>query len=339
MVGEQCKSTKWKDVYCLRKRAQWSCWVGQHCWELGEGERDRERELERVAKKEWRWWKWKLEIAGKDRGRNRQSAFWLCLQGYYLPHLTKRRIIIRGLLLYHHDFIPFTGTDTPCRLSLISFTLLNQYTRNHTKQWHEHPVVQTGETQEEIIRKDEVLTDKMREENDVEWHFCGREKKKHHALIKTCSHVYLLLRLSAWARFICLHLAAPQGEKQVGWSLSLAVYQAIVPSCLTMLWDIMQLSSLFFWAAELSAPATLMVMWWIGIQERSLSLSLSASGYWPSQAQLSSLTLLSESITACSELQGSSESTSRLSGTFFDLVCSGSISVAAMLKSMLILSK
>lgn len=158
-----------------------------------------------------------------------------------------------------------------------------------------------------------------------------------------CALVYLLLRLCACAfvaRFICLYLAAPLGEKQAGWRLGLAVYQAIVPSCLIMLWDIMQLSSLYFWAAELSASATLMVMWWIGIQERSLSLSLSASGYWPSQAQLSSLTLLSESITACSELQGSSErSTSRLSGTFFDLVYSGSISAAAMLKSMLILSK
>lgn len=50
-----------------------------------------------------------------------------------------------------------------------------------------------------------------------------------------------------------------------------------------------------FWAGAPSVSATLMVAWWIGIQERSLSLSLSASGYWPSQAQRSSVTALSES--------------------------------------------
>lgn len=46
---------------------------------------------------------------------------------------------------------------------------------------------------------------------------------------------------------------------------------------------------------KLSASATLMVMWWIGIQERSLSLSRTASGCWPSQAQRSSVTPHSES--------------------------------------------
>lgn len=47
-----------------------------------------------------------------------------------------------------------------------------------TKQWHVHPVAQAREMQEAAGRKDEVLTDKMREENDVDWHFCGRGEKE-----------------------------------------------------------------------------------------------------------------------------------------------------------------
>lgn len=47
-----------------------------------------------------------------------------------------------------------------------------------TKQWHVHPVALARETQEAAGRKEEVLTDKMREENDGEWHFCGWGKKE-----------------------------------------------------------------------------------------------------------------------------------------------------------------
>lgn len=56
-----------------------------------------------------------------------------------------------------------------------------------TKQWHVHPVTLAGETPEAAGRKDKMLTAKMREENDLEWHFCGRGKKKRHALIKMYS--------------------------------------------------------------------------------------------------------------------------------------------------------
>lgn len=65
----------------------------------------------------------------------------------------------------------------------------------------------------------------------------------------------------------------------------------------------------------------------------SLSLSLAASGYWPSQA-LSHLVLLSERGAACGEpMRGSSANCApHLSGTFLDLVCSGSISAAGMLE-------
>lgn len=75
--------------------------------------------------------------------------------------------------------------------------------------------------------------------------------------------------------------------------------------------------------------------------EVSLSLSRSASGYWPSQALLSSLSPLSERDgEGSAPFQGSSEeSTSHLSAAVFYLVCSRSISAADMLKSVLIFSK
>lgn len=57
-----------------------------------------------------------------------------------------------------------------------------------TKQWHVHSVTLARQTPEAAVRKNEVLTDKMREEYDLEWHFYGSGEKKCHALIKTCFH-------------------------------------------------------------------------------------------------------------------------------------------------------
>lgn len=94
------------------------------------------------------------------------------------------------------------------------------------------------------------------------------------------------------------------------------------------------------WAAELSALATLMVMWWTGIQERSLSLRLSASGYRPSRPS-SHLLLFSVRVTACNELVqvSSQKNTSHMSSTFFYLACQDQYLQLPYLKSGLNFSK
>lgn len=58
----------------------------------------------------------------------------------------------------------------------------------------------------------------------------------------------------------------------------------IVKSCQPGLWELIQRSRLHLCVAEARATASLMVMWWIDIQERVHFWKLDASGYWSSQA-------------------------------------------------------
>ncbi len=188
-VGGQCQSTKWEDVDWVWISAQWSSWAGRHGWAVSE------REKEKGEKTEWSCWKWKLEIAGRDRGRNRQRvrlptvpADCAC-RVIISPILTKRRIIIRGLSLRHHTFIPLTGTDTPCRLSLISSTSLNQYGRDHDKTMA-CASCRSGRRNTGSSRKKGWSVDRQDERRKwcrVAFLWVGK-KKKRHALIKTCSH-------------------------------------------------------------------------------------------------------------------------------------------------------
>lgn len=76
-----------------------------------------------------------------------------------------------------------------------------------TKQWHVHSVTLARETPEAAERKGEVLTDMMREEYDLEWHFSGSGGKKCHVLIKTCFHDDASLRLIIYSvKFVCMKM-------------------------------------------------------------------------------------------------------------------------------------
>lgn len=113
-----------------------------------------------------------------------------------------------------------------------------------TKQWHVHPVARARETREAAgRRKDEGLTDKMRDHNDVEWHFGGRggietscsDKKRRTKNPSLISALVYLLCACGWGP--CLHLAASQSEKtkQVEASAQLYVrqpgYRPIMSGC------------------------------------------------------------------------------------------------------------
>lgn len=203
-VGGQCQSTKWEDVVWVWISAQWSSWAGQHGLEVSEREREKEEKTERSC------WKWKLEIAGR---RNRQRE---CLptvpadcacRVIISPIQTKRRIIIRGLSLRHHDFIPLTGTDTPCRLSLISSTLLNQYGRDHDKTMA-CASCRSGERETGSGGKKGWRVDRQDERRKLSrMAFLWEGKKKRHALIKTCSHDdYSLSLLIYYTEFVCMRM-------------------------------------------------------------------------------------------------------------------------------------
>lgn len=104
----------------------------------------------------------------------------------------------------------------------------------------------------------------MRDGNGVERRFCGMVENQRHALmmirkIKTnCSYddYSPLLLIYYW---VCAHADVLRDT----YVCIFTRYQ------LYMLWNPMQWSALYFWAAELSAWATLMAMWWIRIQARS----------------------------------------------------------------------
>lgn len=112
--------------------AQWSRWEGQHGWES-----------EWVREQEWRTQSGEV-VGNEEKKKGDCSRGWKEKQTVRLsPDCacraiisaipTKRRIIMRGPLLCHRDFFLFTGTDTPCRLSLISPTLLNQYGHDYDR--------------------------------------------------------------------------------------------------------------------------------------------------------------------------------------------------------------
>lgn len=97
------------------------------------------------------------------------------------------------------------------------------------------------------------------------------------------------------AKYLSPHLPPALGEKVAAFNNTLNIGDAagIVESCQPGLWDLIQRTLLHLCVAEARASATLMVMWWIDIQERSRFWKLNASGYWLSQAWRSSLTALS----------------------------------------------
>lgn len=123
-------------------------------------------------------WKWKLEIADQDRERNSWGDPLDCVCGALISLSgTKRRLIIRGLSLCRCDSVVLTGSDTPCRLSLISSTTLNQYGHDHEKTVACASCCLGDRDRGHSRTKGWVLKDKMWEENYLKWHLCGRGKE------------------------------------------------------------------------------------------------------------------------------------------------------------------
>lgn len=141
---------------------------------------------------------------------------------------------------------------------------------------------------------------------------------------------------------MCVSVSFTLAEKQACWNLTFNVCVAVVTllSCRALLWDLVQWSLLYFWAAELSASATLMAMWWIRIQERSLSLSLEPRATGPLRAS-AHLLRFSVKVTSFSEpVQGySAMSASHLSGTLFYSACSRLISDSAVLRCVFLIQE
>lgn len=73
---------------------------------------------------------------------------------------------------------PSLATTLFCRLSLISFTSLNQYGHDHDKTMTCASCRLGGRGTGSSRMEGWLLTDKMRQEYDVEWHFCRRREKK-----------------------------------------------------------------------------------------------------------------------------------------------------------------
>jgi len=118
----------------------------------------RERDIERE-----RWSK----VAGNE---NPDCACWVIISLIR----NKRRGIIKDLSLCHCNFVPLTGNDTPCRLSLISSTSLNQYGPDHDKTMA-CASCRLGDRDKGSNReRGWAMTQKTWEENDVEWHLCRR---------------------------------------------------------------------------------------------------------------------------------------------------------------------